>query len=180
MKYFIKKNTKGYAILFSIIVTGIVLSLVLGMANIAFRQGIFSKEAKDSSKALFAADSGLECVNVWDISNMFELMPDDVNITCVESFGSFNMRKDDNGDGSFTYESGLVPASADQSLCMNVSITKNIFAYNDENGQPVFATRLDSKGYNKSCSTTSDILDANTENNLLVERRLSNTYTRGS
>ena len=77
---------KGFVLLFTILVSSIVLLIALGISGIAYRQIILSSEARDGGIAFFAADSGVECAlyalnkknsivpgedGVWEISQTF-------------------------------------------------------------------------------------------------------------
>ncbi len=53
---------KGYTLLFAIIVSAIVLSIAAFIASISRKQMILASVARDSTMAIYAADSGIECV----------------------------------------------------------------------------------------------------------------------
>lgn len=181
MKNFFSKNKdSGYIILFSVLVSSIILSVIFGLTNTAYRQRVFSKEAKDSSRALFSADAGIECATAWDNRNTFESLPNSPSIECLRDLGSFTMADTTNGDGSVTYTSPLTEPFPGNTSCMQIIVTKNIPAGTDAGGSPIYATRVDSKGYNKDCGTVATVLSTNTDSNLVVERFLSYTYTRGN
>lgn len=58
-----KYNTQsGYILFFAMIVSSIVLSLILAISLVAFRQGIFTREVRESTKAFYAADMALDCL----------------------------------------------------------------------------------------------------------------------
>ena len=57
----IKKN-KGFVILFAVTLAAIVLSIALGVSEIALKELKFSTSAKDTNDAFFAADTGIEYV----------------------------------------------------------------------------------------------------------------------
>lgn len=56
----IKKNNKGFVILFAITISSILLAIALGVANIALKEVKFGTNARDTNNAFFAADSGIE------------------------------------------------------------------------------------------------------------------------
>jgi hypothetical protein len=62
-----KKTQSGFAMLFTVLVVSIVLSLAVGISSITFKQSLLSSIAKDSQVAFFTADSGLECGLLWDL-----------------------------------------------------------------------------------------------------------------
>ncbi|MES2225087.1 MAG: hypothetical protein V4478_03830 [Patescibacteria group bacterium] len=72
-KYFytIKKmltQRKGFAMLFTVLVISIILSIGLGIANTTFKQTVLSNLAKDSQLAFYQADSGVECGLYYDLT----------------------------------------------------------------------------------------------------------------
>jgi len=61
------ERERGVALLFVILLTSVLLVVALGIANIAYKEGTFSLEARDSAHAFFAADTGIECGLYLDI-----------------------------------------------------------------------------------------------------------------
>jgi len=59
MKYL--KSKQGYALLFSVIVSAIVLSIAAFILALARKQFILSSAARDSTVAVYAADGGIQC-----------------------------------------------------------------------------------------------------------------------
>ena len=62
----IKKNI-GFVLLFAVTLAAIILSITLGITNIAYNEVRFSSNARDTNDAFFAADSGLECASLYDV-----------------------------------------------------------------------------------------------------------------
>lgn len=67
---------KGYTLLFAIIVASIVLSIAAFILSASRKQFILSSAARDSTVAIYAADSGIQCAvegyNHHDIPGDFE------------------------------------------------------------------------------------------------------------
>lgn len=62
-----KKNKKnGFVILIAIVVSSLLVSLGVFIANIAYKELVLSTSAKDSQKAFFIADSVIECALRYD------------------------------------------------------------------------------------------------------------------
>src|SRR3989344_1182654 len=59
----------GYALMLSIVVSSIVLSIGISLLNIVQKELILSATGRDSQFAFYAADAGLECVLYWDLGN---------------------------------------------------------------------------------------------------------------
>ena len=54
----IKKN-KGFVLIFAVTLAAILLSIALGISQIALKEIKFGTSAKDTNDAFFAADTGL-------------------------------------------------------------------------------------------------------------------------
>lgn len=82
------KKQDGFIILFSVLITAIILSVTLGIANVAFRQRIFTQQVTQSTKAFYAAETALECLVALDARGDFgqdpypTSMPTSVNAYC--------------------------------------------------------------------------------------------------
>jgi hypothetical protein len=61
MRYRNLKKNRAFVILFAVTLSAILLSIALGVANIALKEIKFGTSAKDTNEAFFAADSGAEC-----------------------------------------------------------------------------------------------------------------------
>ena len=69
-----QKRETGMALIVALLVTAIVLSIGINIANIATKQLILSSFSKESSKALFMADSMIECVLYWDQTTEYSMI----------------------------------------------------------------------------------------------------------
>lgn len=58
---------KGFTLLIAVLVSSIFLSLASTIATITFKQIILSSIGKDSQRAFYAADAGMECALYWDL-----------------------------------------------------------------------------------------------------------------
>jgi hypothetical protein len=54
-------SQKGYTLIFAVIVSSIILSIGAFILSISRKQFILSSAARDSTKAIYAADSGTQC-----------------------------------------------------------------------------------------------------------------------
>lgn len=55
------KKEKGFAMIFTVLVMSLILSITMGMSNIVFKQKILSGLVRDSQIAFYQADSASEC-----------------------------------------------------------------------------------------------------------------------
>lgn len=78
-----KKQSSGFALLMSLIVVGVVVSVGLTILDLSIKQLMLSTNSKDSEIALHAANAGLECVQYWrnHIAEEFE-NGDNVTLDC--------------------------------------------------------------------------------------------------
>ncbi len=78
-------SSRGYVLLFTVLVSSLILSIALGMTSLAYRETSLNIVAKNSQYALFAADSAAECALnhlLRQDSNPFVGWPDGVQISC--------------------------------------------------------------------------------------------------
>ena len=67
-KYYKKRSQQGVILLIAVTVSSLVLAIGLGILNITNKEIILSSFSKESGKAFYAADTGMECALFWDIS----------------------------------------------------------------------------------------------------------------
>jgi hypothetical protein len=84
----IKKN-KGFALLFAVTISSILLSVALGVADIAVNEIKFGTSARDTNDAFFAADTAIECALFNDKPapgpNSFPVAGPATPITCASN-----------------------------------------------------------------------------------------------
>ncbi len=61
-------TTNGFAMLFTVLVMSLILTIAVGISNTTFKQTILSSLAKDSQAAFYQADSAMECALYYDIT----------------------------------------------------------------------------------------------------------------
>lgn len=152
MKLFNIKNNKGFTVLFSVIVSSIVLAIGISIANITLKQIIISSAGRESQIAFYAADSGAECAIYHDL--MFpenKIFPesqsvqgaDIVNnvkcfgqpVTVVAEKTSFDLH-----NATTTFRATF---PAPNNYCAEITVSKF-----DEGDGFVDKTIIDSRGYN--------------------------------
>lgn len=60
-----KKDSKGFVLLYAVLVSGIVLGVGLSLIDIVAKQIILSSIARNSQFAYYAADAGKQCAYFW-------------------------------------------------------------------------------------------------------------------
>jgi len=68
MKYIKQKMNKGFVVLFSILISSIILLISTGIYEVVQKQVVLSSYARESQKAFYAADAALDCALFNDIS----------------------------------------------------------------------------------------------------------------
>ena len=168
------QKNKGFVLLFVIVLSSIILSVTLGMANIAFREIGFNTSAKASNDAFFAADAGAECALYYDLTSPLNLDPNNtstvsvfgvdtifVNTSCGGSFISLdNTILNSNPPIYYFYLNGL---GNESKACAYVTLTRSTT-------DPVVTTIV-SKGYNTGGDTECVSTNPNR-----VERQIEVTY----
>ena len=82
MKIFNRETEKngGYAILFTVVIVGIISMITIGLSNAAYKQLILSSVARDSTTAFYQADIGSECALYAD--NEYNMINIPAGTTC--------------------------------------------------------------------------------------------------
>src|SRR3989338_2436505 len=70
IRYTLKaKSSDGYALLLSVVVSGLILAIGLGLLSIIEKALTLSSAGRESQIAFYAADAGSECALFWDRKN---------------------------------------------------------------------------------------------------------------
>ena len=136
-------SDKGIALLFTIMLSTIFLTMALGVTNIATKELAFSSSAKDSNNAFYATESGIECALYNDKSTSTFFTANSVNDPA--SFSCFGSSVGlSGGFPEFNFVvSGL---GSNNNSCAKVKIVKTL----DTSVTPpvVVSTKITSNGYN--------------------------------
>lgn len=146
-KFILKSNKKGFVVLFAVVLASIILSVSLGVANIAYKELIFTTSAKNSNDAFYAADTGAECALYYDqkstvsaTGNVFAFgqATSDVATECGGKAVDLNSGSGTQADPWTFY---LFPIGPSGKACAKVSLWK------DDSVIPTVTT-IDARGYN--------------------------------
>jgi hypothetical protein len=133
---------RGMTLLVTLLVVAVLVSASTAIYAIAYRQVVFSSSARESGKSFFAADTGLECAMYWDLKkNVFSEGGASLTTECDSVDVEWTLNPNDGGDDPF-YEANI---DFSNGTCAYVTLTQT----RDE-------TRVESRGYNLPCSSTSD------------------------
>ncbi len=187
-KFLYRKKQDGFVLLFSVTIASILLSIALGVANVAFRELKFSSSGRDTNNAFLAADTGVECALANDklSAGVFPIDGPATNISCA---GNTITPVFTSTVTTGSYDFIIPNLGSSGSACAKVNITKN------EGVDPTLVT-VTSNGYNVgdgSCNSTnpnrterrlrvsSYVGDAPTADpSLVYSGPLSETYLIGS
>ena len=59
-------KNKGFVLLIAIVIATILFSIGVGLATVIFKELILAFTARESQRAFYAADTGIECIRYWD------------------------------------------------------------------------------------------------------------------
>lgn len=159
-----KKNAGGYTLLFSVLVSSVVLAIGISILNISKKEFLLATSARESTTAFFSADSGLECAMYHDDGRFSTTSTANPTISC--GLTSATVPKTSSGGIYGTYSYSFDIRLAD-SACSRVTINKYYI-----NGS--IETEILTRGYNTGWdSMTSSCTKSNSRR---VERALRLTY----
>ncbi len=159
-----KKSSGGYTLLFSVLVSSVVLAIGISILNISKKEFLLATSARESTIAFFSADSGLECAMYHDDGRFATTSSANPTISC--GFTSVTVPKTSPGGIYGTYSYSFDVRIGD-STCSRVTLNKSYV-----NGAP--QTEILTRGYNMGWDyTTSSCSKTNTRR---VERALRLTY----
>jgi len=81
MKY--KIQNKGFTLLLSLLVMSVVLVVGLGVFNIIIKEIQLSGLGRESEIASYAAETGIECVEYWDLQRKAIFTTTPISISCA-------------------------------------------------------------------------------------------------
>jgi len=124
------KASAGFALLFAILASGVLLSISVSIWSLAFREVTLSSFGRESQLAFYAADSGLECALYWDI--LYNTFATSTGPTIINCGGNQNFSVGGGGDvNPISYIGDINDLSNDLRLggsaagpCVLVAITK--------------------------------------------------------
>jgi hypothetical protein len=156
-----KTKEGGYAILFTVVIVGIISIITFGLSNTAYKQTILSSVARDSTTAFYQADIGSECAmyvdNKFRDNGMNSTEPDWMCGGSVVVFNEPTTEAITDGN-KYTY-SLIMPDETSISKCFRIEIIKS-------ETSALISTEINSRGYNI----------CNKGNMRTVERALRVTY----
>jgi len=144
--HFPLSTKRGFILAFSVLISGLVLTMGLGIFNIALKELILSSASRDSQLAFYAADTGTECALYWDIkksSFATTSLPTASGIFCLGSDVTGLPQWNTSFMGSPGLETGSITNFRinfyESPACADIMITKDF---------TIPETVIESRGYN--------------------------------
>lgn len=165
----VKCFNKGFALLFAMLASSVLLSVAVAIWSISLREVIFSSFGRESETAFFVADTGMECALYWDFKGAF------ATSTSRTSLPSSNCPQQSPkaircGDQPITpmiTSCNSLNAVTEFSLTSTAGVCADVVITKTGNNQNSFSTtKIESRGHN-TCVFSSPTL---------VERGLRVTY----
>ncbi|HAE36626.1 MAG: hypothetical protein UR85_C0004G0036 [Candidatus Nomurabacteria bacterium GW2011_GWF2_35_66] len=130
-----KINNGGYAILFTVVIVGIITAITIGLSTSAYKQAILSSVARDSTTAFYQADIGSECALYAEKVQVLDPNNTNTTFTCAGTTLDFNSPS----ANQYT----LYPQDETSlSKCFRIDVNKDISL------GPI-STEIVTRGYNK-------------------------------
>ncbi len=155
-----KSNNKGFALLIGVMIAATLISIAYSLFSITLKQTTLAVAGKDSQKALYVADTGLECALYADqkVESAFvdaSALP--AVLQAPQSVPSFNCNNVPHttittSNGTVDSYSAIVSKfnlnafNASDHSCASITISKYL------NNAHELKTRIESRGYN-TCNT---------------------------
>lgn len=163
------QNNRGFVILFAVMISSIILTIALGVANIALKEIKFSTSGKDTNNAFYAAEAGYECALYYDrIKKIFRV---GYILDGSEKCAGGGIIPDNSSDPKiWILDISFDPFLSSGTPCAHIEI--------DKTNTSGYKTVIISKGYNNGTSdeysATGLPLCKSTNNS--IERRLEARY----
>ncbi len=162
----------GIALLFTVLLTSALLIVTIGITTIAYKEAFFSVEARDSGRAFFAADTGMECALYLDKTGTFPSSASGTAPVPGACQGvSISPTATPNPLGSLDFYQFMLPVGTNG--CATVTVDKNVV------GTATSFTQISSFGYNippGATSIVSCIPSGTTPGRRVVTRALQTQY----
>lgn len=99
------KQQSGFAMLFTVLIISLILSIAVSISNITLKQAVLSNLAKDSGIAFYQADAGVECGMYQDSIGAFPYVKVGDTFTPPASFtcGKYVMNYDNTRSSNNKY-----------------------------------------------------------------------------
>jgi type II secretory pathway pseudopilin PulG len=158
--YFAQKKEGGFALLISLLVVGVVISVGLSILDLSVKQVRLSSIAKESELSFHAANAGMECARYWRREGSADIESGQtINPTCFNGTRNTNTVTDltssnANGDGDvYQYEFDFTWGVGTGARCTSVNM---IVGVADVDGSGVLIEDIDDLVFGYPAASGSD------------------------
>jgi hypothetical protein len=183
MKASIKMHNqnKGYTLLFAVITATLVLGVAVFILSISRGQYLLASTARESTYAIYAADSGIECAAAvaanlsTSTGGTMTCAGETYNILGHDDPNPSLIKFDDTSvtDLSAAFQAVLYIGLEDN-RCAKITFNKG---FDELNGAGNVVTQIESRGYNYCTDTGGGVWEPSMSNPRVVERAIRLTYT---
>ena len=177
-----RTGEKGYTLLFAVLTAATVLGVAVFILSESRGQYLLASTARESTFAIYAADSGIECAALV-AGNLSTTTPATANMDCAGHTVAGNNTniipafKSDGSDsvtvsGLYRAQKELVTIDLGGGRCAAISFIKGV----DDATHTISITQIESHGYN-FCTNSGGSLAPDASNPKIVERAIRLTYT---
>lgn len=115
---------RGIALLFTLLIVGVAISISIGVFNIILGELEIGEGARESMRAFFAADSGVECILYWDLKGSAFVFDKEKAITCMGSSPSFSRSSQTVDEKAATVYQSSTPFILSNEACVSLTVIK--------------------------------------------------------
>ncbi|MDB4984362.1 MAG: seg [Patescibacteria group bacterium] len=168
----LKEAHKGFVILFTVLISAIILMIGFGIFSIATRETILSGTAREAQFSFYAADAGVECALYFQThSNVLHAGTGFPGVSTNDWPSCGTTGNQINGAGDPGTASN--PARFDIMVDATQKTCAHVIVYDPTSSE----RRIISQGYNICALDASGVAHPVTSNPLLVERVLDTTFS---
>lgn len=156
------RHSGGFVVFLAVLVVTIAIATGLTMANITIKSLELSKAYRESIYAIYAADTGAECALLWDVRAVelkgYYVFPTSTDSTLPSAGNGITCLTVDI-PAAWTHTANAKKATTTFQMnlsgprCVIVEVAK------DATDWPIVKTSILSRGYNTSCSFTSNTVE---------------------
>ena len=157
LESFDASRSRGFVAVFAMLIATVILIMVISITGTAYKETMLSASVRESERAFYAADTGVECGLYLDRIDGTVFV--DGGVTDI-SCGNIDTSIDVEGLGGYSFELPI-----DARSCSLVQVFKNSII------DGVSYTQVISLGYNASCDELEDL-----GTRRVVERKLDVKY----
>lgn len=146
------KKNKAFVMLFSAVISSIILAIALGVANIALKELSFDTSAKRTNDAFFAADTAIECALYYDLASdasAFGVPAIDSNASCAGTDIDLNNNSSVPTTGPWQFV--LYPLAPSGNACAIINVERTL----DPDSTSILARGYNIGGNTDDCSSSS-------------------------